>query len=69
MAYISPLSIVSIILIILLILAGIEFFIRLKKYENRQIEDVRKPLQTRLTIIMILTFTLAIVHIINLLTK
>ena len=69
MAYISPLTIVSVILIILLILAGIAFRIKLKKYENQQVEDVRKPLQVRLTIIMILTFTLAIIHIINLLTK
>ena len=54
-------SIVSIIFLLLVI--GIETMIKLKKSENKNIEEVKNKLLLRINILMVLTVLLAILSI------
>ena len=63
------LGIISIILLLILVILGIEFMIKLKKSEGKLIDEVRKPLMIRLNIIIVLTITLSITTIINIILK
>ena len=62
-------GILSIILLVLLVIFGIEFMLKLKKVEGKLISDVKKPLMIRLDIIILLTISLAITTIINIIWK
>ena len=63
------LKIVDLVFIIILAIVGIETFIKIKKSEGKKIEEVRKPLLTRINIIIILTILISILTIINVLKK
>ena len=63
------LKIVDLVFIIILAIVGIETFIKIKKSEGKKIEEVRKPLLTRINIIIILTILISILIIINVLKK
>ena len=67
--FVNILGIISIILLLCLGIFGIELMITLKKNEAKLIEDIRKPLMTRLNIIIILTVVLSITTIINIIIK
>lgn len=58
-------KIISIILIIIICLLGVEFIIKFKRNINKNIEDIRKSLLTRITIIIIFIVILGIVSFIN----
>lgn len=61
----NAIQILDIILIVLLLAFGIEFMIKLKKSENREIETVRDSLIKRLDIIIFLSVCVGIVTLIN----
>ncbi len=63
------LNIMVIILIAILLIIGIETFIKLKKSENKTIDEVRKPLLIRINILMIVTVMLSIASIICVILK
>lgn len=63
------LGIISIILLLILVILGIEFMMKLKKSEGKLIDEVRKALLIRLNIIIVLTVTLSITTIINIILK
>ncbi len=63
------LKIVDLVFIIILAIVGIETFIKIKKSEGKKIEEVRKPLLTRINIIIILTILISILTMINVLKK
>ena len=63
------LNIIVIILIAILLIIGIETFIKLKKSENKTIDEVRKPLLIRINILMIVTVMLSIASIICVILK
>lgn len=63
------LNIMVIILIAILLIIGIETFIKLKKNENKTIDEVRKPLLIRINILMIVTVMLSIASIICVILK
>lgn len=63
------LKIINVILIICLLLVGIEAIIKVKKSENRLIDDIRKPLLIRIDIIILLTIIVSILTVLNILIK
>ena len=63
------LNIIQIILIVLLFATGIEFLIKLKKNENKKVEDVRDNLTIRINIMITITIILSIVTIINIIIR
>lgn len=58
-------QVIEVILIALLLAFGIEFMIKLKKSENKKIEEVRDSLIKRLNTIMILIASVGIVTLVN----
>lgn len=59
--------IIIIIVIVLIIILGIEFFVKIKKNENKEIDTIRKSLLTRISIITTLIIILGICSLINIL--
>ena len=65
----SAIQIIDIILIIVLFICGIEFMIKLKKSEEKEIEKVRDSLIKRINIITILIATICVLSIVNIIVK
>ncbi len=63
------LKIVNLIFIVILATVGVETFIKIKKSENKRIEEVKSQLLKRINIMMILTIITAILTIINVIIK
>ena len=63
------LNITQIILIILLFAVGIEFFTKLKKNENKKVEDIKDNLTVRINIMITIIVILSIVTVINIIIK
>jgi predicted CDP-diglyceride synthetase/phosphatidate cytidylyltransferase len=63
------LNITQIILIILLFAIGIEFFTKLKKNENKKVEDIKDNLTVRINTMITIIVILSIVTVINIIIK